>query len=121
MTPETEQQLQNAINNLEKLLMTKIGALEKITEERFASHAMALKIQAAEYERRLDALNGEAARLREVYESNHREIYKKVEGLITREGKAEGRSEGKTAAWLILVVIINFFISAIGIIMAAVK
>lgn len=41
----------------------------KHVEERFAWAEKALKLQATEYERRLEALNGEAGRLREMQQT----------------------------------------------------
>jgi hypothetical protein len=70
----------------------KNGLEVKITrlEERLVSAHDALRLQALEYSRRLDALNGEAERLREMqetylpresYEYAHRELNAKIEAL----------------------------------------
>jgi len=78
------------INSLKELLINKICALEKLTNEQFEALETARDLQAQEYARRLDLLNHEADRLRsmqatylprEVYESQHDELADKVDNL----------------------------------------
>ncbi len=134
MTPEVEFELRRDIANLKELVTMQIEALRELTEARFMSSSEALKIQAAEYERRLDALNGEAARLREiqseylpreVYDSEHKEINKKIELLAldtTRsEGTHTGKSEGISAAWAIIVTVIVLAVSVVSMIISLMR
>ena len=64
--------------------------LREIVDIKFEENEKALKIQAQEYERRLEALNGEAERLRqmqttylprELYSIEHKELVKKIDNL----------------------------------------
>lgn len=64
--------------------------LKEIMDLKFQNADIALKLQAKETERRLDNLNGEAERLRniqatylprEVYEANQKELNSKLESL----------------------------------------
>jgi hypothetical protein len=71
----------------------KNGCLEKkiaVLEERLEGSKDALRLQAAEYERRLDMLNGEAERLRQmqttyveksVYEIAHKYLTEKIDAI----------------------------------------
>ena len=65
MTPDVEIQIKNEIHHLREVLSERISALEKVYDERFKALADALKLQAREYERRLESLNHEAARIAE--------------------------------------------------------
>ena len=76
--------------SLKDFLIQRIDLLEKLEDERFEKTNTALELQAKEYERRLNSLNGEAERLRymqstymprEVYESKHNELTTKIEGV----------------------------------------
>lgn len=78
----------------------KIDHTEELNNERFDTAAQALKIQAREYERRLDALNGEATRLRELeatyvskefYEAHHEGIHTEIKDLKEKIDKQAGR------------------------------
>jgi hypothetical protein len=77
-----------------------INHLKEVTELKFETNAQALKIQAKEYERRLEALNGEAKRLREmqatyigkeIYDAHHLELHKVCDELKQRLDIASGR------------------------------
>lgn len=108
------------VGGLQELTEVRINALEKITDERFASSQMALRLGAKETERRLDLLNGEAERLRliqatylprEVYDANYREQNKEISEL--RDFKAN--SQGRQAT---LSVLVSAGISVLMILMA---
>lgn len=51
-------------DNIKEFMLLKIDGLEKITEERFKSVAMALVLQAEDYKRRLENISTEVERLR---------------------------------------------------------
>lgn len=66
---------------------------KKYIEEKFTNYDTALKLQAKEYERRLEALNGEAERLRvmqasyvprEVFEASVKAVLDKQEDLVNK-------------------------------------
>jgi len=68
--------------------MTEADIKIAVLEERLEGAKEALSLQALEYQRRLDALNGEAERLRQMqstylpresYEIAHRELVNKIE------------------------------------------
>ena len=74
--------------------------IKKEIELRFDASKTALNMQAAEYARRLDMLNGEAERLRimqahyvprEAYDIAHAEMMKKVEELQVFRDRSLGR------------------------------
>ncbi len=115
---------------LKELLLSKLGALEKLTEERFDSNKVALKIQAAEYERRLDFLNGEAERLRqmqstylprEVYEVKVDDLMNKINNNSKILSQSAGRTEGISIAQATIFAIILFLISVASLIIAFLK
>jgi hypothetical protein len=90
---------------------SEIVTMKEFIALQFDSLDRATKLQAKEYERRLDGLNGEAGRLsqmqstylpREVYEINHKELCNKVESLQNFRSNLEGR-----------MIVIAFCISAI--------
>ncbi len=126
MTPEIEAQLKAEIASLKELLVER----DRRYEERFIASTQALRLQAAEYGRRLDALNGEAERLRqmqatylprEIYETSQTEVIKKVDELRQGRNVTEGKSQGISAVWLVIVVLIGFAISIAALIQGAVK
>jgi hypothetical protein len=67
----------------QEVLLVRIDALEKLLDERKEHYDKALHLQATEYERRLDLLNGEAKRLRDIQATYlPREVYEaKMETL----------------------------------------
>jgi uncharacterized secreted protein with C-terminal beta-propeller domain len=90
--------------------------LKREIELRFDASKTALDMQATEYARRLDALNGEAERLRimqasyvprEAYDIAHMELIKKVEDLQVFKERSLGRqsiiSVGISAAISLIV------------------
>lgn len=86
----------------------------KYFEAKFQFIDKALQLQAAEYERRLSALNGEAERLRnmqamyvprETFDTVIREFEKKIEILTAVNLKGEGRASWVNAIpWIISIV-----------------
>lgn len=124
------QALKAELAGIKELLLTKLLAQEKLTEERFLASNQALKIQASEYERRLRDLNGEAGRLRamqstylprEIYENQHQNIINQLEENLKYRARTEGKSQGISAVWVILVVVIGFFISIAGLVISAIR
>jgi DNA repair exonuclease SbcCD ATPase subunit len=96
----SEEELHTKINALKELLTEKVDHLEQLNTERYDTAAQALKIQAREYERRLEALNGEANRLRELeatyvskefYEAHHEGIHSEISDLKGKMDKQAGR------------------------------
>ncbi len=130
MSPEIEDQIREEIAKLKELLMLKTNSMEQLTEEKFAGAADALKIQAKEYERRLDALNGEAAWLREIqstylpreiYEANQKEQDGKIDNLIFVNQKSEGKSEGISMTVAAIFGVTVLLISIAGLIISLVR
>lgn len=76
--------------------MKTIGELEVFIFERFKSENKARKLQAIEYARRLEALNGEAGRLREMQQEYvPREVFQKTVDSINE--KIQTLNDWKTA------------------------
>ncbi len=130
MSPEIEDQIREEIAKLKELLMLKTNSMEQLTEEKFAGAADALRIQAKEYERRLDALNGEAARLREIqstylpkeiYEAKQKEQDGKIDNLIFVNQKSEGKSEGISMTVAAIFGVTVLLISIAGLIISLVR
>lgn len=117
------------VYDLKKYTDEQFEHLEKLTNEKFRSRDLAfeeykiitqraLELQAKEYERRLDALNGEAGRLRliqanyiprEVFDAAIKELDKKVEVLTAVNLKGEGKTSWeKYIPWLIMIGAIIF-------------
>ncbi len=81
---------------LRELIDSRCEACRLINEQRFVALEQARKLQAIEYARRLDALNGEAERLRamqatyisrELYDAEHKVVVKQVNELSLNYGK----------------------------------
>jgi hypothetical protein len=81
------EELDIKIAALEKLTCREFASLEKLMNEKFANIDEATRLQAAEYMRRLDALNHEAAQLksmqatyvsREMNDTQHADMYSKI-------------------------------------------
>lgn len=68
-------------------LAERFSGFQRITEERFKGQQDALKLQALEYERRLDALNGEAGRI-----AKSQALHVSREMFDTKVGDLERRS-----------------------------
>ena len=112
------EELEVKINALKELTCHAIASQERLVAEKFAGIDKALSLQAKEYERRLDFLNGEADRLREMqttylprelYESHHDPLCQRVKELELNKATQEGKASQKS-------VFIAIGISAIGII-----
>ena len=113
------------------VLRAELKALREQTDLRFAAGEKALQLQAAEYDRRLAALNGEAERLRQMQVSFvPREVYEKlsqsqsalaavnIERVLKLEGLAESNKQnlGVLSAgnmWLTRLVIGTFLTALI--------
>jgi hypothetical protein len=86
----------------------------KYIDEKFKSVDKALKLQAKEYERRLNDLNGEAGRLRsmqqtymprEVFETVMRDMENRIEVLMAFKLKTEGvRGMAGAIPWIISLI-----------------
>lgn len=87
---------------------------DDVIEERFRARDEALHLQAKEYERRLDALNGEAERLRqiqasyiprEVFDRTIQDMRANIEILVSAKLKAEGKGQWvQIVPWLLTAV-----------------
>jgi len=84
------------------VLRAELDALKKLSDERREADRDALKLQAAEYERRLAALNHEADQLRrmqatylprEVYEAEARELRSRAEALKLTAAEHTGAAQ----------------------------
>jgi len=124
LTPDAEQQIKESIANLKELLCTKIEALERLTEERFQDAEQALKIQAAEYERRLEALNNEAARInqaaarsvsRELFDATIKSLDDKVHHSAQYGAQTKGMYSGSTITITIMISIGALLLALAGI------
>jgi hypothetical protein len=100
-----------------------------VLEERLKSSERALNLQAREYERRLDMLNNEAERLRnmqitylprEVYEVNHKLILEKLNKLSDWQITTLGQQSGLSFGWKILIGFLSL-ISTIAILFNIIK
>jgi hypothetical protein len=101
-----------------------IERIEEQTNLKFESQNKALLIETKEIARRLEILNGEAERLRsmqetylprEVYETEHRELRKKVDGIEEYKNNALGRQAITTIAVSAIIslgfLILNYFLT----------
>jgi len=93
---------------LRELLTERMDAIERLMLERHTANKLALDLQAREYERRLEALNGEAERLRnmqvqflprEVYESH----YKSLQAAIQTNSEFRANIAGRQTIVTIVV------------------
>jgi hypothetical protein len=108
------------IRSLKELAMLRMDKIEEIEAEHEKAYQMALNLQAKEYERRLDFLNGEAHRLtvmqetyllRTLYESEHEALCKRVETLENYRSSMEGKASQSSVS-------IGYAISAVTLIVA---
>jgi tetrahydromethanopterin S-methyltransferase subunit F len=77
------------VETIKELLTLQIAALEKRMCEKFVARDGAVQLQAREYERRLDILNGEAERLRQMQMTYlPREVAEKIEERREQDIKA---------------------------------
>ena len=118
-------------NTMEKLEMrisdceTLIEVCKVANEKDQKAVANALTLQAREYERRLDFLNGEAGRLREmqatylpreVYDSKHELLEASLEQIKIELNTYKGKVAGLNQGWVILLGLIALVATVIGII-----
>lgn len=99
-----------------KLLIAEIRLLRKIGKQK----SKALKLQAKEYERRLEILNHEAQKLatmqatympREVYVTEQYEQDKKIGALSEWKSKSEGGQVVRQFVWGIVIVLLSAVLS----------
>ena len=104
-------------------LAIRVIELERRVYERFALLDKALQLQAFEYDRRLEALNGEAGRLavmqahyvpREVFEAKIVELDKVTRVLQDYRSNLEGRIYGGMAVVGIVITLISLGLRFIG-------
>jgi hypothetical protein len=107
-----------------KLLAIRLDEFEKRFDERTAYHREALLLQAKEYERRLEALNGSHERIQEIQrEQVRREVFDqvvaglkdKVDEVRNFKANIEGRIWGIMAA----VTVGNIIIASAASVLAA--
>lgn len=100
--------------------------LKTLIDERDRSTQIALNLQAKEYERRLETLNHENARILEAQsksvslEKYELEIERLQQDLVTLQKKDStdiGRKEGATATWAYVLAGIAIIISIVGIVL----
>ena len=124
---------EDEIRQLEKYLTLKIEALEKVINARLDAQSEALRIQAAEYERRLENLNNENARinkaaaasvLRELYDSQSATVDRRINNLelgqVTIETKASQKDLNKTnttTAISVIIAVIGAIMGLVGVIL----
>ena len=124
---------EDEIRQLEKYLTLKIEALEKVINTRLDAQSEALRIQAAEYERRLENLNNENARinkaaaasvLRELYDSQSATVDRRINNLelgqVTIETKASQKDLNKTnttTAISVIIAVIGAIMGLVGVIL----
>jgi hypothetical protein len=88
------------------------AGFERLMDERFAAHSKALDLQAREYERRLEALNGEASRISKS-QADHvqRPVYDIEVGALNRRMQVlenwKSNMEGKLWGIGLLVTVVN--------------
>ena len=77
------------IQAVEELLNQKIHSLEQVINTRLNAGDKALELQHKEYERRLDALNGEAERLHQMQLSYvNKEVYERDKERVQQDVKS---------------------------------
>lgn len=98
-------------DSIYKILEERIDHLKEVHERYVAESDDRLKLQAKEYKRRLDALNGEAERLRSMQASYvPREVYAQFEMSTNKEITAlrewKATQTGKTYVFGIVIVLL---------------
>lgn len=100
--------------HIKELLELEIKHLKELGVEK----DKALALQAKEYERRLEALNGEAERLRtmqasylprEVYDSERKEVNSKLQTLIDKQNRQAGWVAAFGVVMTIAIFLLNYF------------
>ena len=104
----------------EKEIEVELKGLKELMEFKFDALQEAIKLQAKEYERRLEFLNGEAERLREMqatylprelYETEYDNLYRKLEGHQTFIDNLKGK---EVIIPIAISVIIGIVVSVIN-------
>lgn len=117
----TENELQIAA--LKELLLSKICADEKLNQERFDATAQALKLQAVEYERRLETLNHVSARLdkqqaesvtRELFDSELKHLMAEITQLKEFKIGEEAKATQKSVNIAYILIVIGLILSAVS-------
>lgn len=112
-----KKEIDNGKISLKELLMQRICNLEKVTEERFQQSEKALLIQTKEIERRLENLNGEASRLRDIqatylpretYEIQQKDTTKKIENLEDYKNNNQGKN---TILAVVISIVLTFLLN----------
>lgn len=106
-----------------QVLEVRIEALERMLDERHAHYKEALEISAKEMARRLETLNGEAGRLREMQATYvPREVYDQsvLKIRVLEEGAAYQKGQGQIIAAIVsaCVSIIIGLLTVIGVYLA---
>lgn len=92
---------ESEIVSLKEFIMTQIEAQSELTRQQFEFIDKATRLQAVEYERRLESLNGEANRIREIlascvpretYDIQHNETIKKIDDLNNFRSNWQGKN-----------------------------
>ncbi len=95
------------VSHLREVFMQRLDFLEELMRERQETHKVALDLNAREIARRLEILNGEAERLRqiqatylprELYENNFNAINRAINEIQTTMATQQGRSQVLSAA-----------------------
>jgi hypothetical protein len=111
--------IERLFNEREKLSKLEIVALEKLLDERERGNKVALKLQADETDRRLDSLNHENARIKElqsacvgsgVYEIEHNHLTDDIGILKSYMNNQQGRQ----VVWSVVLPLgVSFIISLV--------
>lgn len=108
-------------------IVERIRAEERLTAAQFQALDRARAIEMEEMRRRLDALNGEQARLlldrerylpRELYDAGAQELRIWRENVTTQMAAMRGRDTGVGMAWAVAVALITLFIAGTGMFLA---
>ena len=104
------------------LIEERLKSLREIMDAHFESLEKALGLQAKEYERRLNELNGEQSRLREergrflpreLYDSFSSDTNKWRDNVNTFIAGSSGQTQGFDKAWATIIAVVSSFITAV--------
>lgn len=116
ITDAIQRQWPDRVSALKELVTQRMDFMELLGAERRSGIKLAQELQAKELERRLEILNGEAGRLRdmqstylprEVYGQNHAEMTKAIRALT--EGAAQQRGRGQVIS-IVAATLVSIFI-----------
>lgn len=125
MVQLTDPQLADLLN-----VRRDLGILEARTEERFKANLQALNLQAREYERRLDHLNGEQARVKEErsllgeqlrremelgFTASHNEMMGTREILLSFIAEQRGINKGIGLMWTVVIAVMTLSLAGFGV------